>query len=76
LTEVIPTFSPGFMVTVNGTEREITIPPNTPIVTYAAGDATLLRPGAAVFIVARKEPNGSLTAVGVTAEKNGTKPPM
>ena len=63
-------------VTINGKEREITIPPNTPIVTYAQGDATLLKPGATVFIIARKAPDGSLTATGFTAEKNGVKPPM
>lgn len=63
-------------VTLNGREREITIPPNTPIVTYANGDATLLKPGATVFIIARKAPDGKLTATGVTAEKNGVKPPM
>jgi hypothetical protein len=62
-------------VTLNGEEREISVPPDTPIVTYATGDAALLKPGAAVFIIARKE-DGNLTAAGVTAEKNGVKPPM
>jgi hypothetical protein len=37
---------------------------------------SLLKPGAAVFIVAPKKPDGSLTAAGVTAEKDGVKPPM
>jgi hypothetical protein len=63
-------------VALNGKEQEITVPPDTPIVTYATGDASLLKPGAAVFIIARKEPDGRLTATGVTAEKNGIKPPM
>lgn len=63
-------------VKYKGKESEITIPSGIPIVGYAAGDAALLTPGAAVFLVAQKKPNGSLAAGGVTAEKNGVKPPM
>ena len=37
---------------------------------------SLLKPGAAVFIVAQKKPDGTLTAARVTAEKDGVKPPM
>jgi hypothetical protein len=63
-------------VTVNGKEREIVVPPDTPIITYAPGDAGLLKSGAAVFVTARKQPDGRLTAASVTAEQNGVKPPM
>ena len=63
-------------VTLNGKEHEITVPPGTPIVTFAPGDAGLLKPGAAVFVIARKAPDGRLTAASVTAEENGVKPPM
>jgi hypothetical protein len=63
-------------VTLNGMERDITVPPETPIVTYTAGDPALLKPGAAVVVVARKQPDGSLGAAGITAEKDGVKPPM
>ena len=63
-------------VSLNGKEREITVPPDTPIVTYAPGDPSLLKPGAAAFVIARKQPDGSLAATAVTAEKNGVKPPM
>ena len=63
-------------VSLNGKEREITVPPGTPIVTYAPGDVALLKPGAAVFVIARKAPAGNLTAASVTAEENGVKPPM
>jgi hypothetical protein len=63
-------------VTLNGKESEIAVPPETPIVTYAPGEAALLQPGAAVFVIARKQPDGKLTATGVTAEKEGVKPPM
>jgi hypothetical protein len=63
-------------VALNGKESEIAVPPDTPIVSYAPGDPSLLKPGVAVFVFARKQPDGSLTAAGVTAEKNGVKPPM
>jgi hypothetical protein len=63
-------------VTLNGKERAIAVPPGTPIVTYAPGEVGLLKPGAAVFVTARKQPDGRLTAASVTAEKNGVKPPM
>jgi hypothetical protein len=63
-------------VTYKDGEAEVTIPPGTPIVGYVAGDPSLLKPGAAVFIIAQKSADGSLTASGVTAEKDGVKPPM
>jgi hypothetical protein len=63
-------------LSVNGKEREITIPSGTPIVTFAPGSVALLKPGAAVFVIARKGPDGNLTASSVTAEANGVKPPM
>jgi hypothetical protein len=47
-----------------------------PILAYVAGDRSLLKPGAAVFTVAQKKPDGTLTTGRVTAEKNGVKPPM
>jgi hypothetical protein len=63
-------------VTYKDGEAEVTIPPGTPIVGYVPGDSSLLKPGAAVFITAQKGADGSLTASGVTAEKDGVKPPM
>src|SRR5437773_3529491 len=41
---------------------ETIVEPDAPIVTYVAGDASLLKPGAAVTIFALKKPDGSLTA--------------
>src|SRR6516165_10528767 len=63
-------------VTYKGGEAEVIVGPDTPIVTYVPGDASLLKPGAAVFCVAQKKADGSLTAARVTAEKDGVKPPM
>jgi hypothetical protein len=63
-------------VTYKGGESEIIVAPSTPVVTFAPGDASLLKPGAAVFIGAIKKPDGSLSAARVNAEKDGVKPPM
>jgi hypothetical protein len=63
-------------VTYKGTESEYTIDPTTPIFTYDQGDMSLLKPDAAVFIVAPKKDDGSITAARVTVEKDGIKPPM
>ncbi len=63
-------------VTYKGSESDVIVGPDTPIVTYVQGDASLLKPGAAVFVFALKKPDGSLSAARVTAEKDGVKPPM
>ena len=59
-----------------GQESEIVVGPDAPIVTFQPADASLLKPGAAVFLTAQKQPDGTLTAARVTAEKDGVKPPM
>jgi len=59
-----------------GGEAEIIVPSDIPIVTFVPGDASLLKPGAAIFTGALKKPDGTLTASRVTAEKDGVKPPM
>ena len=63
-------------VNYKGNESEIVVGTDIPIFGYGSGDATLLKPGAAVFLVAQKKPDGSLSAGRVTAEKDGVKPPM
>jgi hypothetical protein len=63
-------------VTYKGTTSDYTIDPTTPIFTYGQGDKSLLVPGAAVFVIATKKDDGSLTAARLTAEKDGVKPPM
>jgi hypothetical protein len=63
-------------VTYKGQESEYIVTPETPILTYAPGDAAMLKPGAAVFVFAVKQPDGKLTSSQITAETNGIKPPM
>ena len=54
-------------------EQVIEVAPDTPIVTRVLGDRSLLRPGAAVLVLAAQK-DGGLVATGVTAEKDGVKP--
>jgi hypothetical protein len=63
-------------VSYKGGESEIIVEPDAPIVTFAPGDASLLKPGAAFILTALKKPDGSLSTNRVTAEKDGVKPPM
>ena len=57
-------------------EKNIVVSPETPLVTIAPGDKSLLKPGAYVFVAATKGPDGTLNAARITAEKDGVKPPM
>ena len=63
-------------VSLNGRVQEFAVPPETPIVGYDKGEKALLHPGTTVFVFARKQPDGSLTAAGVVADKDGVKPPL
>jgi|SRR5579872_3257389 len=54
-------------------EQVIEVSPETPIVTRVPGDRSLLKPGAAVLVLAAQK-DGGLVATGVTAEKDGVKP--
>jgi hypothetical protein len=63
-------------VTYKGGRSEYIVDPDVPVLTYVAADRSLLTAGAAVVILARKAPDGTLTASRVTAEKGGVKPPI
>jgi len=63
-------------VTYKGGESEYIVDPDVPVLAYVAADRSLLKSGAAVTMQARKQPDGTLAANRVTAEKNGVKPPM
>jgi hypothetical protein len=63
-------------VTYKGGASEYTVGPDVPILTYVPGDRSLLKPSAALFLIALKKPDGTLTANRVTAEKDGVKPPF
>ena len=56
--------------------QELLVPPGTPVVTLAPGDASLLKPGNHVFLSATQQPDGGLTASRITVGKDGLVPPM
>jgi hypothetical protein len=62
-------------VTFKGGESEYSIGPDVPVLATAPGDMSLLKPGIAVFVIALKHPDGSLTSNRLYAEKDGIKPP-
>jgi hypothetical protein len=59
-----------------GGEKTITVPPDTPIVTYTPADASALVKGAHVNIIATRNTDGTLTAPSVSVGKDGLVPPM
>ena len=63
-------------VTFKGGQSEYSVGPDVPVLATAPGNLSLLKPGAAVFVLAQKHPDGSLTSGRLYAEKNGVKPPM
>ena len=80
--ETIATGVEGQVVTVKykagdkTDEKKVIVPPNIPIVAYAPGDKSELKPGAAIIIFsANKQPDGSLQAPAVNVGR-GLTPPM
>lgn len=63
-------------VKFTGGESEYTIGPDVPILANAEGDMSLLKPGAAVFVIAQRQADGTYTSARIYAEKDGVKPPM
>jgi hypothetical protein len=57
-------------------EKMITVPADTPIVTYVPADKMWLKPGAHVFAAAQKGADGSMTALRLAVGKDGLVPPM
>jgi hypothetical protein len=58
-------------------EKKVVVPPNTPIVTFVAGDKSELKPGAKIIIFgANKKEDGTLEAARVNVGRDGITPPM
>jgi hypothetical protein len=55
-------------------EKKIFVPADTPVVIYEVGDRTDLKPGAPVFIVAVKQPDGTLEGRAWRVGRNGAAP--
>jgi hypothetical protein len=62
-------------VVYNGGKQIILVLPTTPVVTVAAADATILKPGVHVVIFASTA-DGKTTALRILAGANGITPPM
>ena len=60
----------------DGQEKKISIPTDTPIVTFASATPADLVPGARVFVIAEKGADGGLTANRVVVGNHGIAPPM
>ncbi|PCE22258.1 hypothetical protein BWP39_21525 [Paraburkholderia acidicola] len=54
----------------------VSVPKQTPVVTFAPATFDDLKPGAAIFAVAVPSSHGQTSATSVLVEKNGVKPPL
>jgi len=58
-------------------EKKVVVPPDTPIVSFIAGDRSELKPGARIIIFsATRKEDGSLEAARVNVGRDGITPPM
>jgi hypothetical protein len=62
-------------LTYQGGQKKIAVPATTPIVRAMPGDASLLVPGASVFVFATRDSSGYVARV-VIVGKGGAAPPM
>ena len=70
--------SNGRTMTVNykGGQKTIVIPDDVPIVNLVPGDRSLLKPGVKIIVQAQPAADGSLSALSISAGKDGVTPPM
>jgi len=58
-------------------EKKVFVPADAPIVAFAPGEKSDLKPGAKVFIVgATRQPDGTLQTAAINVGKDGVTPPM
>ena len=63
-------------VQYKGGEKQILVPENAVVVSFTPADKAELKPGAHVFAVTQRQPDGSLTAARVNVGLGGIVPPM
>ncbi|HMH17849.1 MAG TPA: hypothetical protein VK572_06840 [Burkholderiales bacterium] len=63
-------------VQYKGGEKKVLVPENASIVAFAPAERSELKPGAQIFAVAQRQPDGSLTAARVNVGIKGVIPPM
>jgi hypothetical protein len=59
-----------------GGSQNIVVPPDATIVEFTASTADQLKPESKVFVIAKKQEDGSFVAPAIVVGKNGMKPPM
>lgn len=76
--DAIVTTNNGEKLTLSykGGSQEIVVPANTPIITFTPAAASQLKARAQVFIIARRNPDGSLDALRILVGKGRIRPPM
>jgi hypothetical protein len=63
-------------VQYKGGEKQVVVPENAVIVAFTPTDRGALKPGAKIFAVAQRQPDGTLAAARVNVGLNGQVPPM
>ena len=63
-------------VQYKGGEKKVLVPEKAVIVSFTPTERSALKPGAPVFAVAQRQPDGSLTAARVNVGLKGQVPPM
>ena len=63
-------------VQYKGSEKKVLVPESAVIVSYTPVDRSALKPGAPVFVISQRQPDGSLSATRVNVGLNGQAPPM
>lgn len=63
-------------VQYKGGEKKILVPESATIVSFTPTERSALKPGASIFAVAQRQPDGSLTAARVNVGLKGQVPPM
>lgn len=63
-------------VQYKGGEKKVLVPENAVVVSFTPAERRQLKPGAAIFVVTQRQPDGSLTAPRVNIGVNGQIPPM
>ena len=56
--------------------RHVVVPPGTPIVLFAPGDRSVIKPGAQILTFAAKGADGALHAAQILTGENGAAPPF
>ena len=65
------------MVKYSDGEKKVIVPPNTPVVKFEPGNASDLKVGAQMIVIAgQKQPDGSIVAPAINVGRDGAAPPM